>query len=444
MADSDLASLAGEAYIYGYPLVADLDEVVRFTRTGMGSVPAAPFNQFSHARTLAGPADTFVTINNDTLYSIAQFDLSAGPLELAVPDTAGRYYVLQFIDAWTNNFAYVGKRASGTAAASYLVTPPSWDGEVPDGVTQISAPTRVASILGRWACDGVDDLPAVHALQDQLSLHPQQEGAAADGVPEPSADVPDELGFFERLRTWMRAFPPAPEDQNYQQRFGPLGLLDEATPYRDPPAALSQALTDGLAAAKQRLEEFTRTGTVQKVNGWMMGLHMFDYNLDFFGPGTVDAPQWKKPDRTTAYPERALSARVGLWGNHAYEATYAQTFEDDHGEQLTGSRRYSIRFPQQPPVDGFWSLTMYDIPRYYLVDNPINRYSIGDRTPGLRYSPDGSLTILLQHDPPDGDDQQANWLPTPAGDFRPIMRLYQPGPAILDGTYKLPPIRRIG
>lgn len=443
MADQDLARLASEAFFYGYPLVADIDEVVRFTRTGMGSVPAAPFNQFSHARTLAGPADTFVTVNNDTLYSIAQLDLSAGPLQLSVPDTGDRYYVLQFIDTWTNNFAYVGTRASGSSARSYLVTPPGWAGQVPGGLTQIAAPTRIASILGRWACSGTRDLPAVHALQDQLSLQPASGNAAGAGVPEPAA-VPEGLEFFEKLRTWMRAFPPAEPDRDYQQRFGPLGLVDQDSQYRDAARDLAGPLAAGLTDGKAKLEAFTRTGTVQKINGWMIGLHMFDYNLDYFGPGTINEPQWKKPDRAAAYPERALSARVGLWGNHAYEATYAQIFQDDRGEQLTGSRRYSIRFSELPPVGAFWSLTMYDIPNYYLIANPISRYSIGDRTPGLNYAADGSLTIVIQADPPADEAKRANWLPAPHGDFRPIMRLYEPGQAILDGTYTLPPIHRLG
>ena len=201
-ASEDLKNLVSEAFFYGYPLVADLDEVVRFTETGMGSVPAAPFNQFSHARTLAGPADTFVTINNDTLYSIAQFDLSGGPLFLDVPNSAGRYYVLQFIDAWTNNFAYVGERASGTQAGTFFLTPPGWTGEVPDDFTEIRFPTRVASILGRWACSGAEDLAAVHALQDKLVLRPASDARGClEGVPLPTPDTDESLAFFEKLRS---------------------------------------------------------------------------------------------------------------------------------------------------------------------------------------------------------------------------------------------------
>ncbi len=443
MASEDLTNLVSEAFFYGYPLVADLDEVVRFTKTGMGSVPAAPFNQFSHARSLADPADTFVTINNDTLYSIAQFDLSGGPLFLDVPDSAGRYYVLQFIDAWTDNFAYVGERASGTQAATYFLTPPGWTGAVPDNLTEIRFPTRVASILGRWACSGANDLAAVHALQDKLALRSASGlQGSLEGVPLPASGVDDSLAFFEKLRVWMTAFPPAPEDQAYQERFGPLGLLDTSSPYIDPPAVLAKSLIDGLAAAKEKMEAFTRSGTVEKINGWMSGLHMFDYNLDYFGPGTIDAPQWKKKTRAQAYPERALAARLGLWGNHAYEATYAQTFEDADGAQLNGGHRYQIHFEHLPPVDAFWSLTMYDLPNYYLVANPIDRYSVGDRTPGIEYGENGSLTITIQHDEPADGIERSNWLPAPEGDFRPILRMYEPGPSILDGSYEIPPITR--
>ena len=139
---SDLPALATDAYVYGFPLVFDVDEVDRFTRTGMGAMKAAPVNTFSHAAQLAGPDDTFVSVNNDTIYSIAMLDLSAGPTIMNVPDTAGRYYVMQFVDAWTNNFAYVGRRATGTAAGRFLLTPPGWTGSVPPGLTRISCPDQ--------------------------------------------------------------------------------------------------------------------------------------------------------------------------------------------------------------------------------------------------------------------------------------------------------------
>jgi hypothetical protein len=202
----DLAALAAEAYNYGFPLIFDMQEVSRFTRDGMGSVSASPFNAFGHAPALAGPEDRFLSINNDTIYSIAQVDVSGGPVLLRVPDTAGRYYVLQFVDVWTENFAYVGRRATGTAAGSFLLVPPGWQGDPPSGAGIIEFPTAVGTIVGRWACDGPVDLAAVQALQRGLSLEPYGTPAATAGIPAP-ATVPAELAFFEQLRTWMQQLP---------------------------------------------------------------------------------------------------------------------------------------------------------------------------------------------------------------------------------------------
>ena len=171
MAD-ERAALAADAYVYGYPLVYDLGEVDRLGRVGMGSLAPAPMNTFSHAGQLAGPEDRFVSVNNDTVYSIANLDLSGGPVLLRVPDTDGAYYVLQFVDAWTNNFAYVGRRATGTAAGAYLVVPPGWSGSAPDRATVIPAPTDVVTIVGRNACDGPADLARVQSLQVGFTLRP--------------------------------------------------------------------------------------------------------------------------------------------------------------------------------------------------------------------------------------------------------------------------------
>ena len=250
MPDEPYAELAADAFIYGYPLIYDLGEVGRIARHGLGAVPPTPLNTFGHARALAGPDEKFVSINNDTLYSIANVDASGGPVRLDVPDSAGRYYVMQFVDAWTNNFAYVGHRATGTAAASFLLVAPGWDGDAPADATVIRLPTAIASIVGRWAVDGDADLPAVHALQDALRLTPTAPGA---GLPMPGEGVPDDLMFFEELRVLMQAFPPADRDRAYQARFAPLGLLEPESPYPMPGPALHKALEEGLAAGRRVL-----------------------------------------------------------------------------------------------------------------------------------------------------------------------------------------------
>ena len=439
VADDAMVSLATDGFLFGFPLVFNLDQVGRYVSTGVGSNPVAPFNQFSHARQLAGPRDTFVTINNDTLYSMAQLDLSVGPVHLHVPDTAGRYYVLQFVDAWTNNFAYVGHRATGTAAGDFLLVPPGWTGDDPSDATVIHVPTLVASMVGRWACAGEDDLPVVHALQDATLLEPVATSAEPAGIPQPNADVPDDLVFWEKLRLWSQAFPPPARDQPLQERLAELGVGATGP---SPFVAAEPELADALRQAQERgragIEHaLTSGGSSPVVNGWKLTMHVFDYNLDHFEVGALDDPRFKITDPTVRIVERAAAAMGGLWGNHAYEAVYIMTYHDDHGDQLTGEHTYTLRLDPPPPVSAFWSLTMYDVPNFFLVDNEIDRYSIGDRTPGILYDGDGSLTITISHNRP---AETANWLPAPAGPFRPVLRMYEPAPSVLDQTYTVPPI----
>jgi hypothetical protein len=180
--------LAADAFLYCYPLVKSLAQVPRYVTAGVGSNPVAAFNTFSHARKLAAATDTFVTINNDTVYSMGSLDLSVGPLRLEVPATSGRYHVLQFVDAWTNNFAYIGTRATGNEGGSYVIVPPGWNGDVPRDTTVIEAPTMIVSIVGRFACDGTDDIPNVAALGDQLTITPVAAKASEPvGIPTPTS-----------------------------------------------------------------------------------------------------------------------------------------------------------------------------------------------------------------------------------------------------------------
>ncbi|TCN45892.1 hypothetical protein EV641_12266 [Rhodococcus sp. SMB37] len=443
MTNKELSEVAARAYIYGFPLVFNLDQVDRYVREGIGANPAAPFNTFSHARTLAGPADTFVTINNDTLYSMAQIDLSAGPVTLHVPDTAGRYYVLQFVDAWTDNFAYIGHRATGTAAGDFLLVPPDWTGEAAGSTTVITFPTTIASIVGRWACADDADLPAVHALQDTTTLTPLDSRARPVGLPTPDSAVDADLLFLEKLRLWSQAFPPAPRDQQLQDSLAPIGIGQTgASPYISPDDHTATALRDGVRAGEKNLDTALTHGSSPQVNGWKLTLHAFDYNRDYFEVGALDDPRFKIADPELRIIERAAAAKGGLWGNHAYEAAYIMTYLDERGEQLTGDHTYTLRLDPTPPVGAFWSITMYSVPDFYLVDNPIDRYSVGDRTPGIIYDHDGALTLTISHTAPADPTARANWLPAPAGEFRPVLRMYEPADAVLDQTYVVAPITR--
>lgn len=444
--------LAKAAYIYGFPLVYDVTEVVSQT-TAPKLSSAAPVNLFGHAQKLASPDDEFVSVNNDTLYSIANCDVTDEPLVFHVPDTHDRYYVMQFVDAWTNNFAYVGRRATGTGEGLYLLAGPNWTGETPTGMTIIPAPTNVFSIVGRFAVDGEADIPNVAALQAQtwvtpLSRYPElpvREGRVFGDWPIApwNEQVPDELAFWEKLRSWMQLFPPGEGDAAIIAALAPLGLTATESPYVNADPALAALLKAGAEAGQAEIEHLTRHGAIAPVNGWSSALHSFDYNLDHLGPGTIDTPQWKIADRQKAYFVRAAAARGGLWGNHGYEADYAMNYVDDQNEHLNGAHAYVMHFDELPPVEAFWSITMYKAPEFYLIDNPINRYSIGDRTPGLVYNDDGSLDLYIQRESP-GAEHEANWLPAPAGDFRPLMRMYQPKAAVLDGSFVIPAIRRVG
>ena len=252
-------------------------------------------------------------------------------------------------------------------------------------------------------------------------------------------DLPEAVAFYEKLRLYARAYPPAERDLPLQATFDPIGLNAADSPYRE--AELADTVAAGFAQGQQNLRTvLTSGGSSSVVNGWKLTYHVFDYNLDFFQVGALDDPAFKIEDSTVRLVERAGAALGGLWGNHAYEAAYIMTYLDDHGQQLTGTHTYQLHLHPTPPVDAFWSLTMYDVPNFYLVDNPIDRYSIGDRTPGLVYDEDGSLTITISHTDPKDATGRANWLPAPPGDFRPVLRMYEPKPDVLGNQYEIPSI----
>jgi hypothetical protein len=280
-------------------------------------------------------------------------------------------------------------------------------------------------------------------LQDALALTPlHQTLVPPQGVPAVDSGQGEALDFFEKLRVWSQAFPPAPRDRAALDSYAPLGLVSPY-PIAEQPEGVRQALVDGYALGKEALESALRTsGTL--IDHWMVNLHVFDYNLDYFEVGAIDSPEWKLTDPRTRYATRAGAALGGLWGNHAYEAAYIMTYEDADGEPLSGEHVYRLRLSPTPPVGAFWSLTMYDLPHYYLVANPIDRYSVGDRTRGLVYDDDGGLTITMSATRPTDEKAAANWLPAPTGRFRPILRLYLPGDEVLDGRYGIPAIERIG
>ncbi|WP_313954630.1 DUF1214 domain-containing protein [Frankia sp. EI5c] len=438
-------------------MVCTVRQILRAAHEGVGPISPAGFNSFTHETDPPGPLSSFLNVNPDLLVSTAQVDLGPGPLLLRLPPAPDRYHVLACYDPWLNVFAYLGTRTTGGEGGEILLLPPGGDatatgrpgtdagGHRTDaGRLVIEAPARVLSIVAGFAYRGPADLRAVRALQDQLSLNPLDlDARRPEGPPDRSKRVCDDLRFWEELRIWLRAFPPPQVELDYARRFEALGVFTDPSPYIDPDPALAWSLRSGLRTGRDALERLADVG--RRANqGWVSTLHEADYNLDRFGPGVLDDPAWEMPDRAQARIARAMAARRPLGIVHAYESTSAHCAVDVEGHRLTGAHDYRLRL-KPPPVDAFWTLTMYDEPDGYLVDNPLGRYSINSQD-DLVHEPDGSVPILIQHEapPPEPAAPTANWLPAARGDFRLVLRMYRPGSEVLNGAYSPPAIHRLG
>lgn len=437
MHQDELHALAGQAATYAYPLyemcrMRAATSPQRVEGAGQAPAPQRWCNVFTHARQLLAPGKSrVVTPNNDTLYTNAWLDLRSGPLVIDVPDTAGRYYVLGLLDFYTNPFAHLGLRRTGTAARSFLVTPPGWQGALPAGFdapgAHVQAPTPWVWVIGRILVDGASDLDAVHALQDGFvvrTLAQWQAGAAPQpALFEPDCDprAPlDAAHFAKQVNAALRENPPPASEHELLSGFAPAGIGADAAPLDD---AQRQALQAALDAMLARLrEESPRASSA----GWTQ-------------------PPLVEGSFGNDYTGRARVALKYIGMLESAEALYPLAWRDAQGAALSGAHRYQLRFApgQLPPVDAFWSITMYDARDYMLVDNPIDRYAIGDRTPGLRADADGGLTLHIGHAPPPDAAARANWLPAPAGAFYLCLRAYVPRPEMIDGRYALPPLVRI-
>lgn len=430
-----------EAIVFGYPLV-----LMDVTRQVMTSVPnvdeahhKAPINQLVHLRELPDASFTdVVSPNVDTLYSIAFLDLKKEPLILSLPEMGGRYYLMELLDAWTNVFAAPGTRTTGNHATHIAIVGPSWRGRIPSGLQVIEAPTNLVWLIGRTQTSGKNDFDAVHALQDRYRLIPlsawgtryvpETNGSksAVDTTTPPPEQVAKMSGkeFFARLNALMRDNPPAPADAEVLKSFADLGIAPGRS--FDASSVGAPILASADAAVHEALERIQAESVKhegRKSNGWQLLTDVGRYGTEYL---------W-----------RAAVALVGLGANLPDDALYPRALADSEGRPLTGEGRYEIRFAADglPPVHAFWSITMYD-ERQFLVENPIDRYALGDRDP-LIVGPDGSLTIYVQSTSP-GPEREANWLPSPTGSFNLMMRLYWPKKEILDGTWHMPPIVRVG
>jgi len=428
-----------EAYIFLYPLV--LMDLTRRQMTNMEPgkrIGRGPMGAFAHAREYPG-ADfrDVVRVNFDTLYSVAWLDVRSEPLVVSAPDTRDRYYMLPMLDMWTDVFATPGTRTSGNDAQDFAVVPVGWTGQLPGGVEPIEAPTPMVWIIGRVKTDGPADYDAVHQVQDALRITPLsswgQESPPVAVAIDPSVDMTTPpldqvnamsgIDFFRYGAELMKVHRPHLTDWSTVARLRRIGIeVGESfnTDALDPVVreALSTVPGDALTVLRSRLPRLASI-----VNGWESNLDTMGVYGDF-------------------YVKRAIVAMAGLGANPAEDAVYPLLMADADGKPLDGASSYVMHFDagSLPPVDAFWSVTMYD-GEGFQVANPIGRFAIGDRDP-LQFNPDGSLDLYFQHDSP-GGDKEANWLPAPKGPLGVTMRLYSPRPAVLDGSWAPPPVQRI-
>ncbi|CAG8872517.1 DUF1254 domain-containing protein [Pseudomonas fluorescens] len=425
-ADSDdLRQIAKEAWIYAYPMLMHYQ-----TMEKQALNPAAPeyvggFNRFRHYSELFTPNNRdIVTPNNDTPYSWAWLDLRSEPQVLSVPAVDDeRYYVLQLVDQYTHNFAYVGVLSTGREAGNYLIVGPGWQGPTPDGVKAVlRSETEIVMVLGRTGLKNAEDLPAVRALQQQYGLRSLHEyigsapPLAAPAIDWQPWDSKTGLGpeFIATLNQILSLCPTQASEQALRARFARIGIVpgqgfDPATL----PQATRQALLAGIQDAQAQLQ-----AAVSQVRT----------TLGLFG--TREALNGN-------YLNRAVAANVGIYGNSVEEAFYTGTRLDNQGQPLQGGRSYRLRFApgQLPPASEFWSLTLYDLPDRQLVANPINRYGLSSRD-HMQMDADGGLTLILQNAAPPA---QSNWLPTPAsGAFTLVLRLYGPGQQVVNQRWRMP------
>ncbi len=430
-----------EAYIYGYPLVTM--EMTRRVMTNVEKPEAtrAPMGNLLRARSYPDAKYRDVTAPNaDTLYTTAWIDVGEEPWVLSLPDAQGRYYLMPMLDGWTDVFQVPGKRTTGTGPQRYAITGPGWKGTLPAGVTEYKSPTAIVWLLGRIYCSGTpEDYEAVHKMQDEVSIVP----LSAYGKPytppagrvDPSIDMKtpvreqvnalDATAYFNLLASLMKDNPPTSADARILAKMARLGIVPGKAfdPSKlDPTAA--KALKDVPKVGFEKImAHFKTAGTFE--NG-----RIFTTKTGIYG---------------TDYIQRALVTAIGLGANRPQDSVYPTSQEAATGKPYDGSKKYVMHFDkgQTPPADGFWSLTMYD-DKYFFVDNPLNRYTVSSRF-NFKYNTDGSLDLYLQNENP-GPEKEANWLPAPKGRFILMLRLYWPkerSPSIINGTWKIPPVKPV-
>jgi hypothetical protein len=450
-AAAEIREIAANAYTFAYPLVLlDVTRRTDLERRAQAGTPGT--NHFVHAQAFPDDRSRIVIRPNaDTLYSTAWLDLSHEPILLHVPDTRGRYYVMQLLDAWTETFDLPGKRTRGTGAGWFGIVGPGWKGTMPPHVEKINAPTNTVWLLGRTQVNGIADYGEVHATQNgyalmPLSHYPEGSSPSAPSAPPASASASasasgSSLGanrsepppmqvqrmnareFFQTAANLLVTNPPHPQDAPLMKQLARVGILPGKVFNPDLLGVEGQkAFEQGVKTAADTLATLgSQSGVGERFNGWSSG----------FGAATGRYG--------IHYDARAAVARLGLGALPPEEATYFSCCQIGGAHSLSGEHAYTLHFSaaELPPVQAFWSLTLYGEDGYF-VSNAIHRFAIGDRD-ALKFNSDGSLDLFVQHDAP-GADRGSNWLPAPEGKFNLSLRLYWPSEDVVRGRWKPPPV----
>jgi hypothetical protein len=434
-------SIAEEAAIYGLPMLMNYSVMYQFAIDKSSSQYKAPFNRIKNEAHLASPKDTaVVTPNSDTIYSFIWMDLRAEPLVICVPEVEkARYFSVQLVNLYTYNFGYIGSRTTGNGAGCYAIAGPGWDGSKPDGVSEvIRSSTEFGFANFRTQVFGPSDLENAKAVQAGYNVSTLS-AFANTKAPDPAPSVDwmifdkdtaenDPLGYLAFILQFAPAIGEAAVEKPLRDKFARIGIeagkAFPATPLSD---ETKSAIAEGLKAGAEKAK--ARKADVGKmVNGWQISQGLFG-----------DRAMLKDD-----YLMRAVAALVGLYGNDSAEAFYPLTRQDGQGAELDGSKtNYTLTFPagELPPVNAFWSVTMYDGKTQLLVENPIDRYLINaPMLPDMHKDENGAVTLYIQKEAPTDAKLKANWLPAPDGPIYMVMRLYWPKKAALDGSWKPPAI----
>lgn len=431
--------IARDAYVYGFPLVDSYRIQHSYFVDAANPEYKAPWNRIKNTPRVFTPDDKAIqTPNSDTPYSFIGFDLRSEPLVLTLPAIeADRYFSVQLIDAYTHNFAYLGSRTTGNGGGSFLIAGPGWKGKTPKGIAQVvRSETEFAFALYRTQLFDAADIEVVKGIQTKYRVQPLSQflGKKPPKAAPPVAFIQPLTAeqqrtapqFYDVLNFVLRYTPTHPTEQALMARFARLDIgagrkFDFGSLSPDIQAAVRQGMADAWADFGAFKSGKIDTGIV--TSGDLFGTREFLAN---------------------DYLKRMTGAALGIYGNSKEEAIYPTYFIDADGKPLDGAaNRYTLRLEpgRLPPVDAFWSLTLYELPSSLLSANPIDRYLINSpMLPGLKRDADGGITLYIQHDSP-GVDKESNWLPAPNGPFWTILRLYRPQAAAYDGSWKQPPLR---